>query len=88
MRRDGRLPDISLDQAYLNTRSALEAGMLKILSKIGISLLASYHGAQIFEAIGLVRRARLRLRKLSISLLQQIILLDLSSCFSRRSFCL
>merc|ERR1712078_982057 len=28
-------------------------GLRKILSKIGISLLASYHGAQIFEAIGL-----------------------------------
>jgi len=28
-------------------------GLLKILSKMGISLLASYHGAQIFEALGL-----------------------------------
>jgi len=27
--------------------------VLKILSKIGISLLSSYHGAQIFEAIGI-----------------------------------
>jgi glutamate synthase (ferredoxin) len=34
-------------------RKALEAGLRKILSKIGISLLASYHGAQIFEAIGI-----------------------------------
>lgn len=28
-------------------------GMLKIMSKMGISLLSSYHGAQIFEAIGI-----------------------------------
>ena len=53
MRKDGTLPDISLENAYTNTRSALEAGMLKILSKIGICLLSSYHGAQIFEAIGI-----------------------------------
>ena len=29
------------------------AGLLKIMSKIGISTIQSYHGAQIFEAIGL-----------------------------------
>ena len=49
----GALADIPLEQAYKNTRKALEAGVLKILSKIGISLLSSYHGAQIFEALGL-----------------------------------
>ena len=32
---------------------ALEKGVLKILSKMGISLLSCYHGAQIFEAYGL-----------------------------------
>ncbi len=34
-------------------RSAAEKGLLKILSKIGISTLSSYCGAQIFEALGL-----------------------------------
>ena len=34
-------------------RSAAEKGLLKILSKMGISTLPSYAGAQIFEAIGL-----------------------------------
>ena len=34
-------------------RSAAEKGLLKILSKMGISTLQSYTGAQIFEAIGL-----------------------------------
>jgi len=34
-------------------RSAAEQGLLKILSKMGISTLQSYAGAQIFEAIGL-----------------------------------
>jgi len=31
----------------------LEVGLLKILSKMGISLLSCYHGAQIFEIYGL-----------------------------------
>ena len=49
----GKLPDLSADQVQANVRVSLENGLRKILSKIGISLLASYHGAQIFEAIGL-----------------------------------
>ncbi len=49
----GRLPAIDAAAAQANVRQALEAGLRKILSKIGISMLASYHGAQIFEAIGI-----------------------------------
>ncbi|MBF2079002.1 MAG: glutamate synthase large subunit, partial [Synechococcales cyanobacterium T60_A2020_003] len=48
----GRLPQIDIQTAQQNYRKAVEAGLLKILSKMGISLLSSYHGAQIFEAIG------------------------------------
>jgi glutamate synthase domain-containing protein 2/glutamate synthase domain-containing protein 1/glutamate synthase domain-containing protein 3 len=40
-------------QALKSYRAALESGILKIMSKMGISVLASYRGAQIFEAIGL-----------------------------------
>ncbi len=50
---NGKLETITLEKALGNYRHAVEAGLLKILSKMGISLLASYHGAQIFEAIGL-----------------------------------
>ena len=42
-----------LFRSQANVRKALEDGLRKILSKMGISLLASYHGAQIFEAIGI-----------------------------------
>ncbi|WP_353292461.1 glutamate synthase large subunit [Synechococcus sp. M16CYN] len=49
----GKLSAIDASQAQENVRISLENGLRKILSKIGISLLASYHGAQIFEAIGL-----------------------------------
>ncbi|MEM6592049.1 MAG: glutamate synthase-related protein, partial [Cyanobacteria bacterium P01_C01_bin.73] len=49
----GRLPVLTLNGAQDNYRKAVNAGLLKILSKMGISLLSSYQGAQIFEAIGL-----------------------------------
>ena len=39
--------------AMANYRKALEKGLLKIMSKMGISVLNSYQGAQIFEAIGI-----------------------------------
>jgi glutamate synthase (ferredoxin) len=47
--------DITIDKAQANYRKAIEDGLLKILSKMGISLLTSYQGAQIFEAIGIGR---------------------------------
>ncbi|MGD1900678.1 MAG: glutamate synthase large subunit [Geitlerinemataceae cyanobacterium] len=50
---NGRIPTVSIPGAYANYRKAAEAGLMKILSKMGISLLSSYQGAQIFEAIGL-----------------------------------
>ncbi|MEB3210757.1 MAG: glutamate synthase central domain-containing protein, partial [Leptolyngbyaceae bacterium] len=49
----GRLETMDIETAQQNYRKAVEAGLLKILSKMGISLLSSYHGAQIFEAIGI-----------------------------------
>ncbi|MBE9100625.1 glutamate synthase large subunit [filamentous cyanobacterium LEGE 07170] len=49
----GKLDPISIEQAQQNYRKAVQSGLLKILSKMGISLLSSYHGAQIFEAIGI-----------------------------------
>src|SRR6185503_21343014 len=60
---DGREPERRRDahevdrpspaEARLKFRSAAEKGLLKILSKMGISTLSSYCGAQIFEALGL-----------------------------------
>jgi glutamate synthase (ferredoxin) len=49
----GKLNKISLIGAQENLRKSVQDGLLKILSKMGISLLSSYHGAQIFEAIGI-----------------------------------
>lgn len=49
----GKVADVSAEQATKNYKKALEKGLLKILSKMGISLLSCYQGAQIFEAYGL-----------------------------------
>ncbi|MEM9543341.1 MAG: glutamate synthase-related protein [Cyanobacteria bacterium P01_E01_bin.42] len=49
----GKVPQMTVETAQIQYRKAVEGGLLKILSKMGISLLSSYHGAQIFEAIGL-----------------------------------
>ncbi len=48
-----KVDSLSNDNVQANIKKALEDGLRKILSKIGISLLSSYHGAQIFEAVGL-----------------------------------
>ena len=42
-----------VDSAYKNYRKGIDKGLLKILSKMGISTITSYRGAQLFEAIGL-----------------------------------
>lgn len=51
--KSGKLPDVSVEKCQKNYKKALEKGVLKILSKMGISLLSCYHGAQIFEIYGL-----------------------------------
>jgi glutamate synthase (NADPH/NADH) large chain len=49
----GELGGITPDKAAANLIKALGKGLLKIMSKMGVSTIASYTGAQIFEAIGL-----------------------------------
>ncbi|MBV9508542.1 MAG: glutamate synthase large subunit [Acidobacteriia bacterium] len=50
----GLLPqNISFEKALLNFKKAINKGLLKTFSKMGISTLQSYRGAQVFEAIGL-----------------------------------
>ena len=48
-------PEQDVEEVAAHTVHALEDGILKIMSKMGISTVASYVGAQIFEAIGLQR---------------------------------
>lgn len=48
-----RLGDITPEQAEKNYIKAAVGGIMKVMSKMGISTVRSYHGAQIFEALGL-----------------------------------
>ncbi|MEC4020268.1 glutamate synthase large subunit [Streptomyces sp. H27-D2] len=47
------LPGIEAEAAMRNLIKALGKGVLKVMSKMGISTVASYRGAQVFEAVGL-----------------------------------
>ncbi|MGW9382217.1 glutamate synthase large subunit [Streptomyces albidoflavus] len=47
------LPGIEAETAIRNLIHALGKGVLKVMSKMGISTVASYRGAQVFEAVGL-----------------------------------
>jgi glutamate synthase domain-containing protein 2/glutamate synthase domain-containing protein 1/glutamate synthase domain-containing protein 3 len=50
---EGILKDVDADTAVKNYMKAVDKGVLKVMTKMGISTLHSYRGAQIFEAIGL-----------------------------------
>ncbi|TOY93485.1 glutamate synthase large subunit [Vibrio fluvialis] len=52
-RRNKLDAEIPVDKYFENYRKGINAGLLKIFSKMGISTLQSYHGAQIFEALGI-----------------------------------
>jgi glutamate synthase (NADPH/NADH) large chain len=49
----GVITDISTEKAVYNLIKSLGKGVLKVMSKMGISTIASYTGAQVFEALGL-----------------------------------
>ena len=53
LRKNGQLPGLDAPQSSKNYATAIEKGVLKIMSKMGISTIHSYRGAQIFEALGL-----------------------------------
>ena len=53
MGEKGQLNGTKADYAQKNFIKANEKGILKVMSKMGISTLQSYRGAQIFEAVGL-----------------------------------
>ncbi|MGW9346825.1 glutamate synthase large subunit [Nocardiopsis flavescens] len=51
--RRGTIGGVEEDTAVRNTVKAFGKGVLKVMSKIGVSTVSSYTGAQIFEALGL-----------------------------------
>ncbi len=53
MIRDGLLPGRDHKTACKNYAKAATKGVVKVMSKMGVSAVQSYHGAQLFEAVGL-----------------------------------
>ena len=53
MVRSGDLTGVTARQAQKNYIKAASKGVIKVMSKMGISTVASYTGAQVFEAVGL-----------------------------------
>ena len=51
--REGLIQGVDDETALENYRKAIGKGILKVATKMGISTLQSYRGAQIFEAVGL-----------------------------------
>nr|WP_243735614.1 glutamate synthase large subunit [Dongia mobilis] len=54
-RRRGLFGDLTLEQCLDNFRQAVDQGLLKVMSKMGISVISSYRGGANFEALGLSR---------------------------------
>jgi glutamate synthase (NADPH) large chain len=53
MTRTGELPELSCPNTGGNYRKGINKGLYKIISKMGISTISSYRGAQLFEIVGL-----------------------------------
>jgi len=49
----GHIPEMEYDKAVSNYIKSINKSLIKIMSKMGISSVQSYRGAQVFEAIGL-----------------------------------
>jgi glutamate synthase (NADPH/NADH) large chain len=69
--------ELSLSTYFLNYIDAVGNGLLKILSKMGISTLQSYQGSQIFECIGLGQEVIQKCFKGTISRLEGLNFEDL-----------
>src|SRR5690606_1242118 len=68
----GFTPDTDRKKAHRNYVKAAGAGILKVMSKMGISTVQSYTGAQIFEAIGIARAVVVEYFTCTVSLLDGV----------------
>ncbi|WLR50818.1 glutamate synthase large subunit [Bacillus tianshenii] len=85
------LPVTSLEEAVEKYIKAATKGVLKILSKMGISTFQSYRGAQIFEAVGIhsdvieryFTRTASRLGGIGLDIIEKEVLMRHSRAFSK-----
>ena len=87
--QQGKIKSLTIAQVQDSYRKAVEGGLLKILSKMGISLLSSYSGAQIFEAIGIGTEVITNCFKGTVSRVGGVNFADIASellCFHSQAF--
>ena len=84
MAEEGVLGETTAEQATSRYHKALEKGLLKVMSKMGISTVQSYRGARQFEAIGLSSELTRRYFSGVPSHLEGIGLVDLTDDVLRR----
>ncbi|MGE4527307.1 MAG: glutamate synthase large subunit, partial [Rhodospirillaceae bacterium] len=53
--RRGLFPGLSFDECLKRYKTAIDQGLLKIMSKMGVGMISSYRGGYNFEAVGLSR---------------------------------
>ncbi len=53
MTESKEIKELPYDKCVRNFKNSVNEGLLKIMSKMGVSTISSYHGGQIFEAIGI-----------------------------------
>ena len=53
MQRTGEIPDANCAELMHQYRKGINKGLFKVISKMGISTISSYRGAQLFESVGL-----------------------------------
>lgn len=81
---DGQLKELSVEKAQENYLKASLQGIVKIMSKMGISTLQSYQGAQIFEALGVSNKLIEKYFTNTISRIGGIDLEDIVASVSKR----
>lgn len=69
--------DLTFDKAVYNYNKGALKGIVKVISKMGISTIQSYNGAQIFEAIGISKKVVEKYFTLTPSRIEGIDLLDI-----------
>ncbi|VAW97625.1 Glutamate synthase [NADPH] large chain [hydrothermal vent metagenome] len=53
LQRSGEITEKDTNTLFINYRKGINKGLFKVTSKMGISTIASYRGAQLFESVGL-----------------------------------
>jgi len=84
MAQSGEIPPAAHSELVQNYRKGINKGLYKIISKMGISTVASYRGAQLFEIVGLHEEIVRRCFKGTVSRIQGTRFVHLETAIGQR----